>query len=213
MELSSASVHEAAGRTGALPSAIKPVVPRAHLAAPAFPVRCPPGDNLWLHRAIQVAPPGAVLVVATDDTPEYGYWGEILTAAAMQRELAGLIIDGGVRDADRLAECGWPVFASRVCIRGTAKDPDAEGSVGETISIREVPIAPGDLVVADSDGVVVVPAADAEQVVIATRERDAREVDYRDRIRAGESTLTIYGLPPGADDASVVAGQNGKFRA
>lgn len=201
MPLSSASVHEAAGRIGALPSHIKPIDPSFCLDAPAFPVRCPPGDNLWLHRAVAAAPPGAVLVVSTGGAREYGYWGEILGAAAAYRGLAGLVIDGGVRDSHSLVRSGFPVFAARVCIRGTGKDPDAGGGMGEPVVIGAVEIGSGDLVVADADGVVVIPTALAPEVVGLAQERDRKEREILERIHSGESTSTIYDLPtelPGA---------------
>jgi 4-hydroxy-4-methyl-2-oxoglutarate aldolase len=195
VDLSSATVHEAGGRTGALPSAIKPLDPATRLAAPAFPVRCPPGDNLWLHRAVYAARPGEVLVVDTGGGFEHGYWGEILTEAAIARGLAGLVIHGGVRDSRRLIEMGWPVFAERVCIRGTDKDPHGDGELGEPVTIGDVQIALGDLVVADADGVVCIPAARTDEVRALAEKRERAEADYVDRLRAGERTLEIYRLP------------------
>ncbi|GHE66177.1 RraA family protein [Streptomyces capitiformicae] len=193
--LSSATVHEAAGRTGALPSAIKPLHPSMHLEAPAFPVKAPPGDNLWLHRAVYAACPGDALVVDTGGGLEFGYWGEILAEAAIARGLAGLIIHGGVRDSARLVEMGWPVFAERVCIRGTGKDPHGYGELGEPVLIGEQAVRLGDLIVADADGVVVVPAERVAEVQRLSAEREAAEADYLRRIRSGESTLDIYRLP------------------
>jgi len=193
--LGSASLHEAAGRVGALPSAIKPLDPTMWVAAPAFPVRLPPGDNLWIHRAVYAAQPGEVLVVDAGAGYEHGYWGEILTEAAKARGLAGLVIHGGVRDSARLVELGWPVFAERVCITGTTKDPHGDGALGEPITLGDVTIATGDLVVADCDGVVSVPSARAEEYVRLAVERDRKEGDVITRLRAGQSTLAIYQLP------------------
>lgn len=193
--LTSATVHEAAGRIGALPSAIKPIHPAMHVEGPAFPVRMPAGDNLWLHRAVYAAGPGEILVVDCGGGFEHGYFGEVLAEAAMARGLAGLVIHGGVRDARRLGELGWPVFAERVCIRGTGKDPDGDGELGEPVTIGDVEVGLGDLVVADADGVVCVPAARAGEVRAASRARDAAEAGYIDRLRAGETTLAIYRLP------------------
>lgn len=193
--LTSATVHEAAGRVGALPSAIKPVHPHMHLDGPAFPVHMPAGDNLWLHRAVYAASPGEVLVVGCSAGFEHGYFGEVLARAAIARGLAGLVIHGGVRDARRLGEIGWPVFAERICIRGTAKDPHGDGELGEPITIGDVEIRLGDLVVADADGVVCIPAQRAEEVRAASRVRDDAEAGYIDRLQAGETTLSIYGLP------------------
>jgi 4-hydroxy-4-methyl-2-oxoglutarate aldolase len=192
--LSSATVHEAAGRIGALPSAIKPLSPVMRVQGPAFPVRVPPGDNLWLHRAVYAASPGEVLVVDAGGGFEHGYWGEVLAEAALARGLAGVVIHGGVRDSQRLVEMGWPVFAGRVCIRGTGKDPDGDGDLGEPIVVGDVTVSLGDLVVGDADGVVAVPAARAGDVRAASAERDAAEIGYIERLRAGKSTLAVYGF-------------------
>ncbi|WP_460062528.1 RraA family protein [Streptomyces sp. YKOK-I1] len=191
--LSSATLHEAAGRIGALPSVIRPVFAGARVAGPAFPVASPPGDNLWIHRAVYAAEPGDVLVVDVGGGTEFGYWGEILSTAALARELAGLVINGGVRDREALADLGLPVFSAGLCIRGTGKDFDATGSLGASVRIGDVFVERGDLVVGDADGVVVIPGADAEAVVKAGAERDAKEAELMRRIRAGERTLDLYG--------------------
>ncbi|MFJ9562830.1 RraA family protein [Streptomyces fuscichromogenes] len=190
---SSATLHEAAGRKGALPSAIGPAFTGARVVGPAFPVASPPGDNLWIHRALYAARPGDVLVVDVGGGTEFGYWGEILSTAAIARGLAGLVINGGVRDRDALADLGLPVFSTGLCIQGTGKDFDATGSLGERVRIGEVFVERGDLVVGDADGVVVIPRADTESVLDAGAERDAKEAELMRRIRAGERTLDLYG--------------------
>lgn len=194
---SSATVHEAAGRTGALPHAIKPVYAGASVVAPAFPVLCPSGDNLWLHHAIYAAAPGEVLVVAIDEPRdvEFGYWGEVMAVAAQARGLAGLVIDGGVRDSAELADLGFPVFAAAVSIRGTIKDPSAHGTLGERVVIGDVEIARGDIVVADADGVAVVAQDAAESVAAASAARIAKETAVMAELRAGKSTVELFGLP------------------
>lgn len=192
--LSSSTVHEAAGKVGALPSEIKPVDGAMRLVAPAFTVEAVPGDNLWLHRAVYAAKPGDVLVVTTRDGLDYGYWGEVLTVAAIARGLAGLVIHGGVRDVAKLRELGWPVFASRLCLRGTTKDPRGDGSLGRPIMIGDVEVGPGDLIVGDEDGLVSIPAARAAEVVELSQQREWAEDQIMQRIRAGESTLEIYSL-------------------
>lgn len=195
--LSTATLHEAAGRIGALPSAIRPLSATAGVCGPALPVRGPAGDNLWLHRAIQAARRGDVLVVDPDGGLEHGYWGEVMTVAAMQRGIAGLVIHGGVRDSRRLVELGFPIFAACICIQGTGKRPDGAGSIGTPIRIGAATIHRGDLVVGDADGVVVIPEADVPAVVAGARRRDAEEGAILRRLREGESTLAIYGLPGG----------------
>lgn len=194
--LSSATVHEAAGRIGSLPSIIKPADVRISLCGRALPVKSAPGDNLWLHRAVYEAAPGEVLVVDVGDGQEYGYWGEVMAVAAQVRGIAGLVINGGTRDSQRMVEIGFPVFSAGICIRGTVKRADAQGWVGQPVTIGEVTVNRGDLVVADADGVVIVPAAMAEAAVGKSIERDQNEQDLFRRLRAGERTIDIYGPAP-----------------
>lgn len=193
--LSSATAHEAAGKIGALPSAIKPIAPGLRICGRAFPVQSPPGDNLSLHHAIYAASPGDILVVRCADALEFGYWGEVMSVAAQAVGLGGLVIHGGIRDSVRLAELGFPVFAANVAIRGTGKDPLAEGSVGEPVAFGSVTVHRGDIVIGDADGVMVLPADDAASIIAEGRKRDASEEDYFRRLRGGETTLAIYGLP------------------
>ena len=133
--LPSATVHEAGGRVGALPPAIKPMHPSMKLCGPAVTVHSPGGDNLWIHRALYVAKPGDVLVVYANDVHDYGYWGEIMSTAAQVRSLGGLVIAGGVRDIDLLERIGFPVFATGLCIRGTGKDYSAIGWLNAPVLI------------------------------------------------------------------------------
>jgi 4-hydroxy-4-methyl-2-oxoglutarate aldolase len=195
--ISASTAHEAAGRIGALPSQIRPRHPSFRICASAFPVRCPAGDNLWLHRAVYAAQAGQALVVEVTggDGTDFGYWGEILSVAATERGLAGLVITGGVRDIDQLAQVGFPVFSTAVALRGTVKDPASAGQLGEPVRIGAVQVHDGDLVIADCDGVVVLPAADASAALAAAATREAKERDVLTRLRAGASTLEIYGLP------------------
>lgn len=194
--LDAATVHEAYGQRGALPSDIKPVDGTFRVCAPAFTVECPPGDNLWIHRAVYAARPHDVLVVHTRGEREAGYWGEILSHAALGQQLAGLVIDAGVRDTERLAEIGFPVFAANVCLRGTSKDPSSDGRVGEPIIIGQTLVRPGDVVVGDGDGVVVIAADAVDGVAAAARERIRKEQEVVARLERGETTLAIYDLPP-----------------
>jgi 4-hydroxy-4-methyl-2-oxoglutarate aldolase len=189
----SATLHEAAGKIGALPMAIKPVAPSFTLCGPAVTVQAPGADNLWLHRAIYAAQPGDVLVVHVADRPEHGYWGEIMSTAAKVRRLGGLVIDGGVRDRVLLEEIGFPVFARGLSIRGTDKDLGARGWINAPILVGDVALRPGDLVVGDADGVVALPQADLATILDAAAERDAKEATILKRLEAGETTLAIYG--------------------
>lgn len=193
-ELSSASLHEAARRAGALPANLKPIDPAMRLCGRALPVRCPAGDNLWIHRALAEAQPGEVLIVETGAGVEFGYWGEIMATAAIARGVAGLVITGGVRDSLRLIELGLPTFSSGICIRGTAKDPTGAGAVGDPVRIGEVVVRRGDLVFGDADGVVVLGPQAAAAAVPAAAQRDADEVAILAQVRAGALTLDVYKL-------------------
>ncbi|MCA8094876.1 4-carboxy-4-hydroxy-2-oxoadipate aldolase/oxaloacetate decarboxylase [Burkholderia anthina] len=188
-----ATLHEASGKRGALPSAIKPVAPRFRLAGPAVTVHGPGGDNLWLHRAIYAAQPGEVLVVSVSGATEHGYWGEVMSTAARARGLAGLVIDGCVRDGALLEAVGFPVFARGLCIRGTGKDFDAQGFINRATLIGDVIVQAGDLVVGDEDGVVVIARESAATTLDAAQNRVQAERQIMARLEQGESTLDIYG--------------------
>jgi len=194
--LGSATLHEAAGRIGALPGAIQAVAPSMRLAGPAFTVEVPAGDNLGIHRAIYAANAGDVLVVSTRGGTEWGYWGEILNEAALARGLGGLVIAGGVRDTHVLAEQPFPVFSDGVCIRGTLKNI-APYWLGRPVAIGDVVISAGDLVVGDRDGVVVLPPVAVEPAVVKGHQREADEVEKIAQIRAGVRTLELYGFGEG----------------
>lgn len=190
--LPAATLHEAGGRIGVMPSAIKPVASSFRVCGPAVTVNSPGGDNLWLHRALYVAQPGDVLVVHVSDAHDFGYWGEIMSAAGRARHLGGLVIDGCVRDGAVLADFGFPVFARGLCIRGTGKDFGARGWINHPVLFGDLTVKAGDLVVGDTDGVVVVPRLRAEEVVAAATAREAKEAAIVARIDAGERTLEVY---------------------
>jgi 4-hydroxy-4-methyl-2-oxoglutarate aldolase len=189
-----ATLFEASGGQTALPSDIKPVVAGWRIAGPAFPVQGPPGDNLWLHRAIYAASPGDILVVHVGDHHEAGYWGEIMSTAAQVRGLGGLVIDGCVRDARDLAEVGFPVFSRGLCIRGTGKDRDARGTLGQPVTIGGVTVMAGDLIVGDDDGVVAIRADRIAATLDRAAARTAKEAAIVERLKRGETTLAIYDL-------------------
>lgn len=193
-QLGAATLHEAAGRIGALPSAIKPVSPDMRIAGPAFTVHVPPGDNLWVHHAVYAAAPGDVLVISTSGGFEWGYWGDILNEAAIAQRLGGLIIDGGVRDSAGLVTMPFPVFSRGICIRGTIKGYEARSWLRRPVQIGDVVVAQGDLVVGDRDGVVALPAAAVPDALAAGARREADEADKIARIRAGERTVDLYGF-------------------
>ncbi len=192
LTLGSATIYEASGLDCYLPATLRPVWAGAGMVGTALPVRTAAGDNLPLHLALEQAAGGEVLVVDAGAAP-HGYWGEVLTVAAQQRGLLGLVIDGGVRDTARLERLGFPAWSSWVALRGTRK-VDA-GTVGDPLTLGVAPVSRGDLVVGDADGVVVVPADRVPDVLTAARERAAKEAGYLDRLRAGETTMAIYGFP------------------
>lgn len=190
--LPAATLHEAGGRIGVMPSAIKPVARSFKLCGPAVTVHSPPGDNLWLHRAIYVAQPGDILVVHVSGGHDFGYWGEIMSSAANARKLGGMVIDGCVRDGAVLEEFGFPIFSRGLCIRGTGKDFGARGWINFPVLFDDLTVNAGDLIVGDVDGVVAVPRARAAEVVAAAGAREAKEAAIVERIKAGERTLEVY---------------------
>jgi len=191
-ELPTSTIHEAAGRIGALPAAIKPLNWEFRVCGPAVTVHSPAGDNLWLHRAIYVAEPGDVLVVDVEGGYEFGYWGEIMSCAARQRRLAGLVINGCVRDGATLASPDFPVFSRGLCMRGTGKDYGARGWVNYPVLIEDIVVRPGDLIVGDHDGVVAIPRSLAAEVIEKSATREAKEASIMRRLEQGERTLDIY---------------------
>jgi 4-hydroxy-4-methyl-2-oxoglutarate aldolase len=195
--LGSATVHEAAGRLGALPPGILPVDPAWRIAGPARTVDGVPGDNLAIHHALALAEPGEVLVVATGDVAAtWGYWGEIMSTAAAARRLGAVVLQGGSRDHAALPAVGFPVFSLGACIRGTVKQhPDPVSRIGVPVCVGDVEVHTGDLVVGDIDGVVVIAADRAAEVIAAAMGREAHEAEVIRRLALGETTLEIYGLP------------------
>lgn len=192
---SAATAFEALGGTGALAHAIKPISADMYVWGRAFTVLSPPGDNLRLHQAIYRASPGDVLVVSCSGDYDHGYWGEVMTVAAMERKLAGLVIDGCVRDGRRIAELGFPVFARGLCVIGTTKNASLPGDADVQVTVGGVAMTTGDFIVADTDGVVAVDGTLLEEFTVAHQQRELREQSQFAEIRAGRSTLDLFGLP------------------
>ncbi len=191
--ISASTIHEAAGKIGALPAAIKPLDPAIRVCGPAFTVKGAPGDNLWLHYALAEAKPGDVLVADMGGLYEAGYWGEVMTVSAQARGIAGLVINGCVRDGREMIELGFPVFARGTCMRGTEKDPNYNGALAQPLPMGDVLIEPGDLVIGDGDGVVVIPRAQVAEAIEASHAREAREAEMMDVLRTGKTSVEIYG--------------------
>lgn len=186
-----ATLYEASGLDCSLDPALRPVYAGAALVGRALPVRTHPADNLPLHLALESAQPGDVLVV--DGRGELcGYWGEVLAIAAQAKGVAGLVIDGGVRDTKRLEELGFPVFSRGVSVRRTGKN--FGGSVGEPLTVGGVLVSPGDAVVGDADGVVVIPAGAVAPTVDAARARVDKEAGFIERLKQGTTSMELYGF-------------------
>jgi 4-hydroxy-4-methyl-2-oxoglutarate aldolase len=190
LELGAATLGESGAH--AMRARLRPVWPGARVAAPAFPVTCTPGDNLALHVGVAHAPAGSVLVVDVGDERERGYWGEVLTTAAEARAVAGLVIDGCVRDTEALAAHRFPVFSTGVALPGATKE--LPGRVGRSAAVGGVEVRAGDWIVGDSDGVVVVPAAALDDVLAAGRARNEKEARFFTELRGGATTLDLLGL-------------------
>jgi len=191
-ELSSATVHEASGGKGALSSKIKPISPDMKMCGPVVTVKVRPCDNLMLHKAIYVAQKGDVIVADAGGYTEAGAWGEIMAVAAHVRGIAGFVFNGTVRDAQAMSDLGFPVFSCGLSIKGTEKI--SLGLINHPLNLDNITIYPGDLILGDRDGLVVVQREEAEEVFQKSLAREEKEKGIKERLRRGESTLDIYGF-------------------
>jgi len=197
-----ATIHEAMGRTGLMAPYMRPIYPGARLCGTAVTALGHPGDNWMLHVAAEMLQPGDVVVHALSSPDDHGFFGDLLATSFRARGGLGLIIDAGVRDIAELQAMNFPVWSKVVHARGTIKA--TVGSVNVPVLCAEAPVSPGDVIVADDDGVVVVPAARAAEVAQASQAREAKEAATRVRLAAGELGLDIYDMRGKLKDAGLV---------
>lgn len=185
-----ATIHEAIGRGGNLPFEIKPLAKHMKICGPAYTVSLKPFNNMLLHRAVAYAPEGSIIIADCQGGYEGGYWGDLLTMGAIEQGKKGLVIDGCIRDADEIEALDFPIFCRGLAIRGTGKD--GAGTLNESIVIGTVTINPGDIIVGDRDGVVVVPKERLAEAIELSHAREAKEENVRKQLKEGKNSLEIY---------------------
>jgi len=189
---SSATLHEAMDRQGAMDCSIKPIKPGSKICGRAVTVKTHLGDNLMLHKALAMAEAGDIIVADTGMCTEAASWGDIMSVQAKYKGVSGLVLNGSVRDVAEIRAMDFPVYCAGVSIKGLMKD--SLGTVNHPICCGSVTVYPGDIVVADDDGVVVIPLGSAEETIIKARQREEREADMIRSIRSGERMYDMLGF-------------------
>jgi len=198
----SATIHEASGRKGYISYHIKPIAKGMMICGPALTVSCPPGDNMMLHKALERAQPGDVLVATMAGAEDYGYWGDLMTISALSRKLGGLCIEGCVRDSEEIIKSGFPVFSTGLCIRGAGKG--TLGLINYPVFCGWHRVEPGDLIVGDDDGLVVVSLKECREVLEKTKERVAAEIEKAKVLSTGVSSVEYNKFGPKFEAAGLV---------
>lgn len=190
--VTAATAHEAMGRKGALDSAIKPIRHGMRVLGPAFTCACPPGDNLTLHAALKLARPGDVIVCAAAGFTEQGLFGDVMASAAKGKGIAGLVVDGGVRDSSEISRLGFPVFSRSISIKGAVKE--TLGQLNQPVVVGGELVSPGDLIIGDDDGVLVIPRALIAETAETSAERERKEERFRAALLQGNTTWDMLNL-------------------
>lgn len=193
-KLDVSTVYEAQGKRGLLDHRLQPILPNTCIAGPAVTVTCPAGDNLMIHASIEVCQPGDVLVVSTLGNVDAGMVGELIVTALMKRGVRGLVIDSGIRDVRQIRSMGFPVWVKAILSRGTTKNRG--GWVNAPTVCGGIQIDPGDMILADDDGVVVVKQPDIPATLSAAEMRQRKEKTTKQKIDAGELSVDFYQLRP-----------------
>ena len=199
---SSATIHEASGRKGYISWRIKPIAKGMKVCGPVLTVECPPGDNMMLHKALELAQPGDIIVATVAGAEDYGYWGGLMAISAVSRKLGGLCIEGCIRDSEEIIRMGFPIFSTGLCIRGTGKG--TIGLINYPIFFGGQRIEPGDLIVGDDDGLVVIARNECSEVLKQTDARVAAETEKEKVLATGVSSVEYNKFGPKFEAAGLV---------